>query len=145
MVYFSPAHKNSIFIFTYHTINYLGLTPFSNKFPRNKETPSFLEGRCLAHGGKSPSTLVPCLVATAHPLLSNPPHPFPTPSAHIMIQQQHQQLRSYCPEHCLLLLYTEKDGTQSHLELIDEKLVEKFEALLPRVSQATNRCTQYTH
>jgi hypothetical protein len=23
--------------------------------------------------------------------------------------------------------------------------VEKFEALLPRVSQATNRCTQYTH
>jgi hypothetical protein len=40
-----------------------------------KEIPTYLEGRCFTQGGEYSSTLVPCLVATAHPLLSNPPSP----------------------------------------------------------------------
>ncbi len=46
-------------------------------FARNNEIPSYLEGRCLAHGGESPSTLVPFPVATAHPLFLTPLTPFP--------------------------------------------------------------------
>ncbi len=52
---------------------------------RRKVPLTYLEGRCFAHGGESPSTLVPCLVATAPPFDSNPLHPFPTPSAHITL------------------------------------------------------------
>ncbi len=50
-----------------------------------KEPVTYLEGRSFAHGGESPSTLVPCLVATAPPFNSNPPHPIPTPSARIIL------------------------------------------------------------
>ncbi len=67
-------------------------------FAGYKEIPSYLEGLCLTQGGKSPSTLVPCLIATTHPLLSNPPHPFPTPSADVILQRGHQQLQYSCPE-----------------------------------------------
>jgi hypothetical protein len=63
-------------------------------FARNKEIPSYLEDRGLAHGGASPSALVPYLVATAHPLLPNPPHPF---SPHY-VTRQHQKLQSSSPE-----------------------------------------------
>ncbi len=44
-----------------------------------------MEGWCFAHGGESPSTLVPCLVANAPPFASNPPHPSPIPSTHIIL------------------------------------------------------------
>ncbi len=30
-----------------------------------KKQPTFLENQCIAHGGKFPSTLVPCLKSTA--------------------------------------------------------------------------------
>ncbi len=55
---------------------------FGSDPPRenDKRNPTYLEGRCFTHGGESPSTLVHCLVATGHSLLSNPPltpsHPF---------------------------------------------------------------------
>jgi hypothetical protein len=39
-------------------------------------TPSYLVGQFLSHGDKSPSTLVPCLVATATPFCSGPFTPF---------------------------------------------------------------------
>ncbi len=45
----------------------------------------YLDGQSLTHGSESPSTLVLCLVAVAPPFNSNPPHPFPTPSAHIIL------------------------------------------------------------
>jgi hypothetical protein len=61
-----------------HIINYLGLTPLVN----GKRNPTYLESRDFAHGGESPSTLIPCLVATAHPLLYNPPHPSHPSSPH---------------------------------------------------------------
>jgi hypothetical protein len=44
-----------------------------------------LEGQFLAHGGKFPSTLVPCLVATAPPFDSFTFHVFPTPLADITL------------------------------------------------------------
>jgi hypothetical protein len=43
--------------------------------PKKKRTPTYLEGQFLAHGGESPSTLVPYLVATAPPFDSCPFHP----------------------------------------------------------------------
>ncbi len=38
----------------------------------NKKSPTYLEGQCLAHGGESPSTPVPCLLATTPPFDSYP-------------------------------------------------------------------------
>ncbi len=87
-------HTEILFLYLHNMQSIIWAWPL---FARNKKT-SYLEGRCLAHGGEIPSTLIPCLVATAHPLLSNPSllsHLFPTPSAHIML---HQQSRSSCPE-----------------------------------------------
>jgi hypothetical protein len=73
------------FIFNLHTkILSLYLHTHNQLFGPNpivtmiKEIPTYLEGQCF--------TLVPCLVATAHPLLSNSPSSLTTPSAHIMLQ-----------------------------------------------------------
>jgi hypothetical protein len=72
------------YLYIYTTLNQLlGPNPPCENANGN---PTYLEGRCFARGGKLPFTLAPCLIATVHPLLSNPPHPFPTPSAHIMLQ-----------------------------------------------------------
>jgi hypothetical protein len=78
------TYRQKFYLYIYITHNQLsGLNPPMKMI---KEIPTYLESECFSHGGKSPSTLVPCLVATAHLLLSNPPHPLPTPSAHIMLQ-----------------------------------------------------------
>ncbi len=92
------AHRNSIFIFTQHIINYSGTSGTNPHLKEKEKHPPYLEGRRLAHGGKSPSTLVPCLILTALPLLSNPPSPLPTPLAHTILQWRRQQLQSSCPE-----------------------------------------------
>jgi hypothetical protein len=44
------------------------------------KSPTYLEGQFLAHGGESPSTLVPCLLPTA--LIFTP---LPTPQPHYTI------------------------------------------------------------
>jgi hypothetical protein len=53
---------NSIFMFhtTTKIINYLGITSCAVR-----EKPAYFEDRYLAHGGKFPSTQVPCLKPTA--------------------------------------------------------------------------------
>ncbi len=62
---------------------------------KRKQPPTYLEVRCIAHGGASPSTLVPWLVATAPPLNSDPLHPFPTPSVPLhYLQGRSQQSQS---------------------------------------------------
>ncbi len=81
VVYFEPANKNSV-LYLHNTQLILEPTLLVKKW---KEPFTYLEGRCFAHCGESPSTLVPCLVATAPTFTSNPPHPFPTPSAHIIL------------------------------------------------------------
>ncbi len=52
-------------------------------------SPTYLEGPGLAHGGDSPSTLAPCLIATAPPFDSDPfthfPPPQPTSSSWTLI------------------------------------------------------------
>ncbi len=48
-------------------------------FEGKEKHPTYLEVQRLVHSGKSPSTLVPCLVSTTLLLLSNPPAPLPTP------------------------------------------------------------------
>jgi hypothetical protein len=60
---------------TLHIIHYSGHNPLQG----DRKGPTYLESRCLAHGGKSSSTLFPCLVSTAFPLLSNLPSPPPAP------------------------------------------------------------------
>jgi hypothetical protein len=77
---FLTCTQNLVFIYTKH--NQSLIEPPCEKKMR---TPIYLEGRCLAHGGESPSTLVPSLKATAPPFDSNPFHPFPTPSAQITL------------------------------------------------------------
>ncbi len=88
-----------------------------------KENPTYLEGRYLAHGGKSLSSLVPCLVSTALPLLSNLPSPPSHPLAHTILQWQHQQFRSFWSGTILLnssqLLIT--DATRAAWPLYEEK------------------------
>jgi hypothetical protein len=76
-------HTKILSLSFHNTHQLSGLEPLVKMI---KEIPTYLEGRCFTHGGKSPSTLVSCLVANAHPLLYNTPHPLPTPSAHIMLQ-----------------------------------------------------------
>ncbi len=46
---------------------------------------TYLDGQCLAHGGGSLSTLVPCPLATAPPFDSYPLHPSPPPQAQYTI------------------------------------------------------------
>jgi hypothetical protein len=79
-LYIYPAHSQ---LFGHNPLRY-----------RQKENPTYVKGWCLAHGGESPSTLVPCPVSTVLPILSNP---F---LAHTMLQwrHRHQQLRSSCPQ-----------------------------------------------
>ncbi len=74
------------FIFNLHTRiltlyinNMQSIIWVEHLFARIKAIPSYLEGWCLAHGGEFRSTLVPCLLATVHSLLSYPPHTFLTP------------------------------------------------------------------
>jgi hypothetical protein len=56
------------------------------------KSPTYLEGQFLAHGGESPSTLVPCLLATA---LIFTPLPPPHSSAPLYyLRRCHQQSRS---------------------------------------------------
>jgi hypothetical protein len=81
-LFLTCAQKFYLYIYTPHNQLFGPDPPCKN----DKGNPTYLEGRCFAHGGESRSILVPCLVATAHPSLSNPPHPLPTPSAHIMLQ-----------------------------------------------------------
>jgi hypothetical protein len=77
---FLTCTQNFVYIYTIHNQS-LTEPPCEKK----KITPTYLEGRCLAYGGESPSILVPCLEATAPPFDSNPLHPFPTPSACITL------------------------------------------------------------
>ncbi len=53
--------------------------------PLERRTPTYLEGQLLARGGEFPSTLVPCLVTTAPPLVLAPFTPFPPLSPHSTI------------------------------------------------------------
>ncbi len=78
------------FIFNLHTKSRLYLhnkqsiitrTPCEKKL----RSPTYWEGQCLGHGGESPSTLVPCLVATASPFDSYPLRLFPTTSARLTL------------------------------------------------------------
>jgi hypothetical protein len=48
---------------------------------REQNKPTYLEDRCLAHGGEFPSTLVPCLKPTTLTLTFQTPSPPPTPLA----------------------------------------------------------------
>ncbi len=70
-LFLTCAQKFCLYIYTKHN-QLLGPTPFCEN---DKGNPTYLEGRRSTHSGESPSTLVPCLLATAHPLLSNPPSP----------------------------------------------------------------------
>jgi hypothetical protein len=81
-------HTRILFIFAQCTVNqYLhNIQTAVNQTPCKKiRNPTYLEGQFLAYGGEFPSTLVPCLVATAPAFDSCPFHPFPTPSAHITL------------------------------------------------------------
>jgi hypothetical protein len=61
--------------------------------------PTYLEDRCLAHGGKFPSSKVPCLKPTALTLtFQASPHPLLPPLARTILQQQHQQCWFLDPE-----------------------------------------------
>ncbi len=91
---FLTCTQSSIFIFTEHIINLWAILPCTNV----KGKPTNLEGWCFTHGGESPSTLVPCLVAQTHPLLSDPPSPPSHPFDHIMLLWRHQQLQFLRPE-----------------------------------------------
>ncbi len=72
----------TFYLYIFLTYNQLFRHNLSHQKVEGKN-PTYFEGRCLAHGGESPSTLVPCLVSTALPLLSNPTSPLPTPLAHM--------------------------------------------------------------
>jgi hypothetical protein len=78
--FFLTCTKNLAYIYTIHNQS---LTEPHVK--RSKEPPPYSEGQCLAYGGESPSTLVPCLVATAPTFDSYPLHPFPILSARITL------------------------------------------------------------
>jgi hypothetical protein len=60
------CNVHSIYIYTQST-TIVNQTPFWKQI-----SPTYLEGQCLAHGGESPSTLVPCLLATTPPFDSYP-------------------------------------------------------------------------
>jgi hypothetical protein len=76
-----------------------------------KEKPTYLEDRCLAHGGESTSTQVPYLRPTALTrTLQVHPSPSPTSLDQYHIQQQHQQSRS-----SLYGTHTYLDGTSPGL------------------------------
>ncbi len=73
---FLTSTQNLIYIYTTHNQSSIKKNPFRDK--KKKENTSLLGGLVFfAHVGKSPSTLVPCLVATAHPLILTPFTPFP--------------------------------------------------------------------
>jgi hypothetical protein len=73
------TYSQKLYLYINITCNQLfGLNPFLHKI---KKSPLTWKANVL------PMVVVPCLVATAHSLLSNPPHPFPTPSAHVMLQR----------------------------------------------------------
>ncbi len=101
---FFTCTQNLVYIYTIHNQS-LTKPPCEKK----KRIPTYLEDRCLAHGGESPSTLVPCLVATAPNFDSNPLHPFPTPSACITLHYK-DDINNFSllhPGH-LLMLYFKK-------------------------------------
>jgi hypothetical protein len=83
-------HTRISFVFTQCTVNrYLHIYTMyrqllSNPLQKITRNPDLLRGPVLAHGGDFPSTLVPCLVATAHPLTLVPFTPFPLLSPHTL-------------------------------------------------------------
>jgi hypothetical protein len=70
-LFLTCTQKLYLYIYTTHH-QLVGPEPLVKMIKGN---PTYLEGQCFTHGGESPSTLVPCLAATAHPLLSIPPSP----------------------------------------------------------------------
>jgi hypothetical protein len=97
-------------IYVYITHNQSSAEPLVK---RRKEPHTYLEGQCFAHAGKSPSTLVPCLIATAPPFDSNPLHPFPTPSVHITLYYNDNinNLGLHCPGTVFML--SEQSSSQN--------------------------------
>ncbi len=78
----SHLYLHNVQLIDVHTMyRQLLIKPLTRKI----KTPTYLKCQFLAHGGEFPSTLVPCLVATAPPFDSCPFHPFPTPWAHITL------------------------------------------------------------
>ncbi len=75
------------FIFNLHTrISFIFTQCTVNRYLHNIQTfVNQTSCQFLAYGGEFPSTLVPCLVATAPPFDSRPFHPFLTPLAHITL------------------------------------------------------------
>ncbi len=81
---FSTSTQNLIYIYMTYNQSSIKKTPLWKRKKR-KETQMFLEVWYFAHGGKSPSTLIPCLVATAPPLILIPFTPLPPLQPHYTI------------------------------------------------------------